>query len=291
MEATSVDDGLNNHIGDEDTQQSPSDVAMGGPTPMKTPMKTASKVNPGPSGGLTMYERSMLQKEERERKMKSLQEKLMADYTFFPSRAMRKTSSSQSLVSSIEAGPSSMGTADMSVFSRLYHAETAASRGQRFDGTARNNVVLGWKTPKSTMSTPGRTPRSAPESRSGSVPSSPRLEELYKFGEERLRSRHVSDDDEDRLEEQELKKTDVYTFRPQTKWNLIAERRQKARLELERAADEARRMTPKGKTKVRSVTVISRRRSSYSYCSCHAFPGDYLIDVFIVIAGARATSS
>jgi hypothetical protein len=256
-----------------DTQQSMSVDGMVDPTPMKTPLVKANRVTPGSSGGsmtgrtnggLTMYERSMLQKEERERKMKSLQEKLMADYTFTPSRAMRKTDSNQSLVSSIGASPSSLGAADLSVFSRLYHAETAASRGQQFDVTMRNNLPVGWKTRKSAMSAANNILDSAAVSRSGSVRSSPRLEELYKFGEEKLRSRVLSREEEakllrDRLEEEELKKTNVYTFQPQTKWNLIAERRQKARMELERAADESCRMIPRTGTEVRSTFGLHGR--------------------------------
>jgi hypothetical protein len=261
VEGATAEDVLDHLIGG-DRQQLLTDDAMGSPKPMEnrvTPGPSGGSLNGRTNGGLTMYERSMLQKEERERKMRSLQEKLMADYTFTPSRAMRKTSSSQSLVSSIGASPSSMGTADMSVFSRLYHAETAASRGQRFNGTFRKDVILGWSTPgKSTIGTPARIPRSAPGSRSGSVPSSPRLEELYKFGEEKLRSRQLSREEElkrlrERLEEQELQKTDVYTFRPRTKWNLVAERRRRARMELERAAEEARRLTPKARIKVRRI--------------------------------------
>jgi hypothetical protein len=163
---------------------------------------------------------------------------------------MKKTSSNQSLVSSIGASPSSLGTADMSVFSRLYHAETAASRAQRLDGNVK------WQVRQSTMATPYKIPETASGSRSGSATSSPRLEELYKLGEEKLRSRMVSSEDEakhlvGRLEEEELKKTHLYTFRPQTKWNIIAERRQLARMELERAHDDIRRMSPKSKTEVR----------------------------------------
>lgn len=264
VEEASAADVLDNLIGGSgETQQSLSVDAMGGPTPINTPLKMANGSLPGPSGGsvtsggshggLTMYERSMLQKEERERKMRTLQDKLMADYTFTPSRAMNKTSSSHSLVSSIGASPSSLGTADVSVYSRLYHAETAASRAQRFNGTVRKDVVFGWNTPgRSTTSMPGRIPRSAPPaSRSGIMPPSPRLEALYKFGEERLRSR---EEEAKRLrdlsEEQELKQRDVYTFRPQTKWDLVAERRLKARLELERDEEETRRITPKAKAKV-----------------------------------------
>ncbi|KAL3914481.1 MAG: hypothetical protein SGARI_000098 [Bacillariaceae sp.] len=232
---------------------------MVGPTPIKTPLasRPTNRATPGSSGSLTMYERSMIQKEERERKMKTLQEKLMVDCTFTPSRSQGqgRNSSNHSVVSSIGAGPQSVGTADMSVFSRLYHTETVASRAARYQGGTRSNGTPGWNTPRSVRSMPGRVFYSTPVSRSGSVPSSPRLEELYKFGEEKLRSRQLSDEEEaklvrQRLEEQELKKSNVYTFHPQTKWNLAAERRRKAQREAEMAASQASRATPKMKKAV-----------------------------------------
>ena len=147
---------------------------MGGPSSNstnKTPLRTpSSAVRSGQSngsstggsagrGGLTMYERSMLQKEERERKMKLLQDKMMSDCTFTPSRERTRSSSSQSVVSSIGASPSSVGTGDtMSVYSRLYHAETAASRAQRHGGgNVTDGATSGFQTPRANMSTPGRS--------------------------------------------------------------------------------------------------------------------------------------
>ena len=90
MEATgaSVDDVLDNLMGDdtvddsvqnqESKQQSTPVDTMGGPTPVKTPLasRPTNRVTPGSGSGLTMYERSMIQKNERERKMKALQEKI-----------------------------------------------------------------------------------------------------------------------------------------------------------------------------------------------------------------------
>lgn len=200
----------------------------------------------------------------------------MVDCTFTPSRSQGqgRNSSNHSVVSSIGAGPQSVATADMSVFSRLYHTETVASRASRYQGGTRSNAVSGWNTPRSVRSTPGRVFYSTPVSRSRSVPSSPRLEELYKFGEEKLRSRQLSDEEEakrlrQRLEDQELKKPHVYTFHPRTKWNLAAERRRKAQREAEIAASEARRATPKMKKAVsydvlRCSNVCHRdRRSPY----------------------------
>ena len=196
MEATgaSVDDVLDNLMGDdtvddsvlnqESKQQSTLVDTMGGPTPVKTPLasRPTNRVTPGSGSGLTMYERSMIQKNERERKMKALQEKLMVDCTFTPSRTRSgRTSSNHSVVSSIGAGPGSVATADMSVYSRLYLTETAASRGQRYQGSINRDAVSGWNTPRSVRSTPGRSYYSAPGS-SRSVPSSPRLEELYRPG-------------------------------------------------------------------------------------------------------------
>lgn len=297
MEAkdASIDDMLNNLIVDdtvgglaqhqESTQQPDT---MGGPPPVKTPLakRPTNRVTPG-SSGLTMYERSMIQKEERERKMKALQQKLMIDCTFTPSRSGRN-SSNHSVVSSIGAGPGSVATSDMSVFSRLYHTETAASRGQKYHGSTRSNAASGWNTPRSVRSTPGRMFYSTPSS-SRSVPSSPRLEELYRVGEERLRSRQLSDEEEsrrlrERLEEQELKKRHVYTFHPRTKWNLAAERRRRAQKEAEIAASEARRSTPKMKADVSTydvhrIIVMSILLRDLVNLIC---------DVVLVVAGAGA---
>ncbi len=207
-----------------------------------------------------MYERSMLQKDERERKMKALQEKLMAGFTFTPKSAT--FSSSNTLTPSPRPGsPSSLGNAStVSVFTRLYTTDTAASRGQRRSAAADGGQ---YSTPVSTASTPARTVRSAGGgSKPGTGrPSSPRLEELYKTGEEKLRARNLSDQDEAsalkrRLEQQELT-SGGYTFHPRTKWDLVAERRRLAQEAMERQADEARRATPKIVKAVRGQSFAS----------------------------------
>ena len=84
----------------------------------ETPRSASDKgtINFG-DGGLTMYERTKLQIAERERKLKALQEALMADYTFTPKSATNSVASS---VSSAER-----------VFERLYSTETAAVRARR----------------------------------------------------------------------------------------------------------------------------------------------------------------
>lgn len=174
----------------------------------------------------------------------------MADFTFTPKSAVTVAfafhSNNSTTPSPLRpASPSSLGTSSIaSVFSRLYAADTAASRGHRrsFAGGAQSSAP----------STPARRGPSAGGGggRSASRPSSPRLEELYKAGEEKLRSRDLSDQEEAdalrrRLEERDLQ-SGGYTFRPCTKWDLAAERRRMAREAVEREADEeARRATPK----------------------------------------------
>jgi hypothetical protein len=212
------------------------------------------------AGGLTMYERSMMQKEERERKMKALQERLMADFTFTPKPAAANLSSNNTLTPSPRPGSpsaSSLASSTVSVFTRLYTAETAASRGQRARSiAARGGSGGGYysaTTPVSNGSTP-RTVQSAGGGRrngsgGGSRPPSPRLEEMYKDGEERLRARNLSDHDEitalrKRLEQHELA-SGKYTFQPQTKWDLAAERRRLAQEVIDKGAGEARKATPK----------------------------------------------
>ena len=184
--------------------------------------------------GLSMYERSMLQKEERERKLQALQETLMADFTFTPNRAKsgysprQRSASGDSIVSSLGESPSLMGgvsTGGVSVFSRLYSAETAASR-------ARQRV---------SPSVAGRSYYSDTGTKKSAA--SPRLEFLFKAGEEKLRARHLSDQEEaeqikQRIEDEALKQPGVYTFRPQTKWDLVAIRRQIAREYNEQEVDK-----------------------------------------------------
>jgi hypothetical protein len=74
---------------------------------------------------MTIAERAKVQMEERERKLKDLQDQLMAEYTFTPQRA----ASTHSVASSITTGTT---PPDRSmVFERLYNRETAAIRARR----------------------------------------------------------------------------------------------------------------------------------------------------------------
>lgn len=123
----------------------------------------------------------------------------MADCTFLPTI----TSSSRS------AGPSP----NSEVFERLYSTDTAAIRAHRLaahppKATARKN-----KATNSVTATPDR------------------VEALYAAGQQKLRSRKVTEQDEEdsrrrRLEEDKLGDC---TFRPRTAWDLAVERREKAR--------------------------------------------------------------
>ena len=227
------------------------------------PSTSAKKYTPRNRGGLTMYERSMLQKEERERKMKELEKTLMVDLTFTPSRISsgnRKYDCGNSTVSSIGSSPSMMEgkNGGESVFSRLYTADTAASRAQRHRTPTRSGLskgrLFGTSTPKSASGAATTGGRSLYSSAGRSIctvqTASPRVEALFKSGEEKLRARSLSDEDESekinrRIEDKALDSPGVCTFKPQTKWNLIAQRRKMAREEIERQADEARRSTPK----------------------------------------------
>lgn len=203
-------------------------------TPVESEEDMATDMTEKPTmktrGGFTMYERSMMQKEERERKLKALQQTLEADFTFAPNSGNKprpRSSSAESLVSSLGDSPSVglISSGGMSVFSRLYNAETAASRAQQHVAAPTNND---WS--------------------AATRPASPRLESLFKAGEEKLRARYLSDQEEaeqikQRLENEALKLPGVYTFRPQTKWDIVAQRRKLALDAKEQEADEARRTT------------------------------------------------
>jgi len=212
-------------------------------------------------GGLTMYERSMLQKEERERNMKALEESLMVDFTFTPTRISSgnvKNNCGISMVSSLGSSPSTIGgtSGGNSVFSRLYVADTAASRAQRYKTSTRNSpssrLFASSDTKSVAATTVGRSLCSAASRRSTCTvqTASPRLEALYKSGQDKLRARSISDKDESekirrRIDDKALDSPGVYTFRPQTKWNLVTQRRKMVQEEIKLQADEARRSTPK----------------------------------------------
>lgn len=111
-----------------------------------------------------MYERSRLQMEERERKLKALQEKLMSDYTFEP--AARSVSS----LGSSRGGDMSL------VFDRLYSTDTAAIRA--YKSSPRGPPA---------MNSPYRTPGKVKTTKDGYVTPS-RLDALHNEGQTKLRS-------------------------------------------------------------------------------------------------------
>lgn len=214
-----------------------------------TKMTVEPSEEPGTSGGLTIYERSILQKEERERKLKALQETLEADFTYVPNRLKKeqkvrhKIGSGDSVVSSLADSPSAGG---LSVFTRLYEAETVASLANHYTPPAKTDR-FGFTTSGSTAaSIAGQSQHSENTSKT----TSPRLEALYKAGQEKLRARNLSDKEDSeqmrrRIENELLKIPGVYTFRPQTKWDLVAERRKMANEQKKREEEEAHRSMPK----------------------------------------------
>lgn len=130
------------------------------PRDVSTPSK-----NKHNRGGLTMYERSKIQMEERERKLKNLQEKLMADYTFAPA----------SSVSSL--GSSRAGDVNM-VFDRLYHADTAAMRAYRASPRGPPTMNPGFQSP----------PHRIKSTKDGYITPS-RLETMHAEGQNKQRAR------------------------------------------------------------------------------------------------------
>jgi hypothetical protein len=176
----------------------------------------ANTLSPVPTrGGMTMYERSVLQIQERGRKLKTLQDKLMEDCTFTP-----KSSNSDSRNFSRETSPAG------DVFDRLYAADTAATRGQRASS------------PKPAASTP--TSRVRRKSLDNALTPGSRIDVLYEAGQQSVRSRvmTVKEEEETRRRRYEEEQLGTCTFRPQTTWHLAKERRKKAREAAEREAEE-----------------------------------------------------
>lgn len=164
------------------TRKSPtSSASAGASAPVTTPRSHLLKPVPT-RDGLTMYERSMLQMEERQRKLKALQDKLHEQYTFQP----RSNPSSRS-TSPLAASPAHDGVLYLDVFERLYHAETKAYRAQR-------------PSPKSittNTSSSSTTPRGRVKplsNRSVDMDLTPaRLEELAILGQQKLRARPMNE--------------------------------------------------------------------------------------------------
>lgn len=140
----------------------------------RTPRSAPAKGTMAPRGrdGLTMYERTKLQMEERERKLKALQETLMADYTFTPQSASNSAASSRA-------------SSPEKVFDRLYNLETAAMRARKAS-TPRS-------TPRSSTNSPFSTPsRSRVRSTKDGYITPGRLEALHADGQNKLRAKKKS---------------------------------------------------------------------------------------------------
>ena len=274
----------------EESSESPDQFPLDSPeepkvfTPTKTMKSPRKSVSPRSTtssyrGEFTMYERSMRQKEERERKLKSLQQTLMADFTFTPtrvnsgSRTRNRTGSGDSVVSSLADSQSMAGGASYgagSVFSRLYGAGTAASRAQQKRVQSNNSGRSSFGSGRSYHSVTGSRSIATTQT------ASPRLESLFKAGEEKLRARHLSDNDEAvqvkrRIENEALKLPGVYTFKPQTKWDLVAQRRKLAREAKELEEDEARWAKPKIEKEVSSIFRRGFRKLNAFYILEHFY--------------------
>eukprot|EP00339_Tiarina_fusa_P001149 CAMPEP_0117044104 /NCGR_PEP_ID=MMETSP0472-20121206/30595_1 /TAXON_ID=693140 ORGANISM="Tiarina fusus, Strain LIS" /NCGR_SAMPLE_ID=MMETSP0472 /ASSEMBLY_ACC=CAM_ASM_000603 /LENGTH=562 /DNA_ID=CAMNT_0004755761 /DNA_START=226 /DNA_END=1911 /DNA_ORIENTATION=+ len=217
-------------------------------TPAAKPMKTKKpKASAKPKAsrpapiqiptrdGSTMYERSRVQMEQREMKLKALQQQLMSDCTFTP-KSLTPRSKDNSAEGSAEA-----------VFDRLYATETASTRASRANTPKRGRTT-----------TPRRARRRSNDS---GLSAGSRVEALYEAGQKNLRAKVMTHKKEEesrrkRIEEAELA---ACTFTPRTKWQLATERRQKAREASEKAAEEEQRLKFKSTIRAEREALQKRR--------------------------------
>lgn len=122
-----------------------------------------------PSGLTSLYDRTKVQMEERERKLKALQDQLMADYTFTPQSATSSVSSNN-----VSPSPSK-------VFERLYGTETAAMRARKVNRSPSAS--------NSRYSTPTRNSHHRVQTTKEGYITPTRLLNLHEEGQNRLRSR------------------------------------------------------------------------------------------------------
>jgi hypothetical protein len=140
-------------------------------TPKPKPAAKLRTLRPAPiqvptRDGLTMYDRSKVQMEQREMKLKALQQQLESDYTFAP-----RSSTPKSRDNSAE------GNAE-AVFDRLYATETASSRAAYANTPKRDGT-----------NTPRRTPRRKSNDSSSALSPGSRVEALYASGQKNLRAK------------------------------------------------------------------------------------------------------
>ena len=159
---------------------------------------------------LGLYERSLRQQEERERKMNNLRADLMKDCTFTPNISAKvNPAGSSNHTTTTRTSSSSRSGGDESVFERLYRNGGSVSSGSK--GTP------------VTSNCSGRRSATSPADRStmsrASSTATSRIESLYEEGVRKLRNRPVNDAAERELREKEREEKELQehcTFRPQS---------------------------------------------------------------------------
>lgn len=148
----------------------------------------------GNNNGMSMYERSKLQMEQRELKLRALQEQMMSDYTFTPKTRKSPNNGSFDTPSN---GEGHNGTTT-NVYDRLYATETKAMKSYRAQTPtkvrSRSNTPNRRGRPTTTTTTGGEKRRGG-RRKSGDharslTPS--RLQALFETGQKQLRSKPKS---------------------------------------------------------------------------------------------------
>jgi hypothetical protein len=194
------------------------------PTPTKQAKTTKSPLTTSYTtptrGGMTMYERSVMAMEERQRKLDALKEKLLEDCTFTPHSATKSASASVTPKSSCGE----------TVFDRLYHTETAAGRSRLSTPRPSSAQRGGSSSTTRSVDTPGGGRSTGSQT---SARSSRRLTALHERDDQTQPSssskyRRTTGQEEtarkQRLEEEEFKEC---TFTPRTKWDLTVRARRR----------------------------------------------------------------
>lgn len=144
---------------------------------------------------LGLYERSLQQRAERERKLQRIRAQVEKDYTFTP-----KTPQSRS--SSNDTATTKAATTD-SVFDRLYPGSGSPSTPAKSLSSIKKNLARMSVSPTETWS-------------QTSTLNSIRIEELYEEGVRKLRTRPRNDETEKKLRDRRYEERDLQfcTFRP-----------------------------------------------------------------------------
>lgn len=214
--------------------------------------KAGSGASRAPTG---LYDRSITQKEERERKLKALGLKMMEDCTFTP-----KTSKSFVSNRTVTTNESSGGE---SVFSRLY----------RNGGCA----TASWSSPVVKSDSPHHPPepvnleQADALSRTASTASalmSNRMEGTYHKHVQKMRARPLTEEDEKDLRDRnfEAKEMEQCTFRPKTHWGRqqqqLGKRVKRSTIVMEPAPSRARPKPSMIPTPGTLITPVQREEPS-----------------------------